>query len=65
MDADERPLDISNLFKDFYDKLDKCLFDEAERILDKIDDLRETSDKEVSGCRVKLKLERIRKGVNG
>ena len=23
MDADERPLDISNLFKDFYDKLDK------------------------------------------
>ena len=35
-----------------------------QRILDKIDDLRETSDKEVSGCRVKLKLERIRKGVN-
>ena len=64
MDADERPLDISNLFKDFYDKLDKCLYDEGERILDKIDDLRETSDKEVSGCRVKLKLERIRKGVN-
>ena len=32
--------------------------------IDKIDELRATSDKEVSGCRVKLKLERIRKGVN-
>lgn len=64
MGAEERPVEIADLFKKFYNELNKSKFEQAEKILDEIDLLRGGSDKEVAGCRVKLKLERIRKGEN-
>ncbi len=62
MGAKERPIAVSNLFKEYYLELNKGEFDKAEIILDTIEKLRGDSDKEIAGCRVKLKLERIRKG---
>ncbi len=62
MGVTERPPEVSKLFKSFYSLLEKKEFRLAEQILDKIDKLRDYHDPEVAGCRVKLKLERIRGG---
>lgn len=62
MGTKERPIAVSNLFGEYDAELNKGELDKAERILDEIEALRGDTDKEVAGCRVKLKLERIRKG---
>ena len=62
MGVTERPPEVSKLFKSFYNLLEKKEFKLAEQILDQIDKLRDYHDPEVAGCRVKLKLERIRGG---
>ena len=62
MGVTERPPEVSKLFEDFYVQLAEKKFELAEHILDQIDKLRDYHDPEVAGCRVKLKLERIRGG---
>lgn len=62
MGVTERPPEVSKLFKSFYGLLEKKEFKAAEQILDQIGQLRDYHDPEVAGCRVKLKLERIRGG---
>lgn len=62
MGVTERPPEVSRLFDEFYMQLAKKDFDLAEGILNQIDELRDYHDQEVVGCRVKLKLERMRGG---
>ena len=62
MGVTERPPEVSKLFENFYVQLAEKKFELAEHILDQIDKLRDYHDPEVAGCRVKLKLERIRGG---
>ena len=62
MDVSERPPEIAELFQKFYTFLVDKKYIEAEEVLDKIDEKRGFHDKELAGCRVKLKLERIRGG---
>lgn len=62
MGVSERPPEVAKLFNTFYDQLSKKEFDLSEKTLDKIDAMRGNHDHEVAGCRVKLKLERIRGG---
>ena len=64
MGVTERPPEVSKLFENFYLKLSDHEFDLAEQTLDQLDELRGYHDPEVVGCRVKLKLERIRGGKN-
>lgn len=62
MGVTERPPEVAKLFTDFYQYLASGNFDGAEERLDEIDQLRDYHDPEVAGCRVKLKLERMRGG---
>lgn len=62
MGVTERPPKIAKLFDTFYEQLSSKAFDAAENTLDEIDILREYHDQEVAGCRVKLKLERMKGG---
>lgn len=62
MGVSERPPEVARLFDKFYDQLAAKEFDLAVQTLNKIDELRDYHDQEVAGCRVKLKLERIRGG---
>lgn len=62
MEVSERPPKVAILFETFYTQLSEKNFDSAEKILDEIDEIRGNHDQEVAGCRVKLKLERIRGG---
>lgn len=62
MDVAERPPKVAELFRNFYQYLAAGAFNDAEKQLDEIDQLREYHDQEVAGCRVKLKLERMRGG---
>lgn len=62
MGVPERDPDTAKLFKQFDEFIVKKDFDNAEAILDKIDEIRDGHDTEVSRNRVKLKLERIRGG---
>lgn len=63
MGVSERPPEVANLFTAFYQLLAKKDFDQADQTLNQIDELRGYHDAEVAGCRVKLKLERIRGGL--
>lgn len=62
MGVSERNPAIAKLFDRFYSLLNYGQYDDAEKILDEIDEQRDYHDKEVAANRVKLKLERIRKG---
>ena len=62
MEAPERNPQIAGLFHDFYELLNQKKYDDAENILDEIDEYRAYHDREVAANRVKLKLERIRGG---
>ena len=62
MGVPERNPAVAELFIKFYSFLDNKQYDEAEKILDEIDEQRDHHDKEVATNRVKLKLERIRGG---
>lgn len=62
MGVDDRPDELVQKFKKFYSLMDEKFFDEAEEVLNQIDKLRDYHDPEVSSCRVKLKMERIRGG---
>ena len=62
MGVEDRPDELVEHFKRFYTLLDNKDFDEAETVLNRIDTLRDYHDPEVSSCRVKLKIERIRGG---
>lgn len=63
MGVDDRPDDVSALFSNFYSALNSKSYDEAEGILDQLDELRDYHDPEVVQCRVKLRMERIRGGI--
>ena len=63
MGVEARPEEVSTLFNTFYKQLTAREFDDAEVTLDQLDKLREYHDQEVTGCRVKLKMERIRGGA--
>lgn len=60
MGVTERPPEVAKMFAEFYRQVSAKNYDEAEEILNEIDELRGYHDQEVAGCRVKLKLERIR-----
>ncbi len=62
MEVKDRPPKVAEMFERFYHLLQDKNYKEAEQILDEIDTLRDYHDQEVAGCRVKLKLERIRGG---
>ena len=62
MHVSERPPAVAGLFEQFYTRLAEKQYDTAEQILQQIAAVRGDSDAELSGCRVKLKLERIRGG---
>ena len=62
MGVDDRPNQVSQMFKAFYAALDDRDFDNAEYVLNQLDELREYHDAEVASCRVKLKMEKIRGG---
>lgn len=62
MGVTERPPEVAKLFEAFYEQLAEKRFDLADQILNELDELRGYHDQEVAGCRVKLKLERIRGG---
>ncbi|MDR0922917.1 MAG: AAA family ATPase [Hungatella sp.] len=62
MGVTERPPEVAKLFTAFYKQLAGKNFDKADQTLNQIDELRGYHDQEVAGCRVKLKLERIRGG---
>lgn len=62
MGVTDRNPAIANLFVRFYSLLNNGQCDLAEKILDEIDEQRDYHDKEVAADRVKLKLERIRRG---
>lgn len=62
MGVTERPPEVAKRFDTFYEQLAAQELDQAEHTLDEIDELRDYHDQEVAGCRVKLKLERIRGG---
>lgn len=62
MGAPERNPQIAGLFHNFYELLGQKKYDDAEKVLDEIDEQRAYHDREVAANRVKLKLERIRGG---
>lgn len=62
MGVAERPPEIARLFEEFYGCMEAKEYGQAEETLDQIDELRGFHDQEVAGCRVKLKLERMRGG---
>lgn len=62
MDVEERPLEVASLFEKFYRYLERQEFEAAEQTLEQLDTLREYHDPEIAGCRVKLKLEKLRGG---
>ena len=61
MQVDERPENFIMLFDEFYKKLSENKYLEAEKILDKLEQMRGSHDPEIARCRVKLKLENIRR----
>lgn len=63
MGVPERNPETARLFEGFYAHLQKGQFDEAGSYLDKIEVDRDYHDTELAGCRTKLKLERIRRGL--
>ena len=60
MDVSDRNPVTAELFDKFYISLNEKRYDDAEKILDQIDEQRDYHDKEAATDRVKLKLERIR-----
>lgn len=62
MNVSERTPEIAKLFQEFYLYLNEKKYNEAEQILDRIDEKRNSHDAELANCRVKLKLERLRGG---
>lgn len=63
MGVEERPEEVARLFEAFYQQLSAQDYATAEHTLDQLDELRDYHDAEVAGCRVKLKLERLRGGA--
>ena len=61
MQVDERPENFIMLFDEFYKYLSENKYLEAEKILDKLEQMRGSHVPEIARCRVKLKLENIRR----
>ena len=61
MQVDERPENFIMLFDEFYKKLNESKYREKKKILDKLEQLRGNHDPEIARCRVKLKLECMRR----
>lgn len=62
MGVSERNPEVADLFAQFQRHLDAREYDQADEVLEAIDEKRGYHDREVAGCRVKLKMERIRGG---
>lgn len=60
MDADERPVEVLNMFDRFYELIDKHETEKAEEVLREVEAKIGTEDSELAACRVKLKLEQFR-----
>lgn len=62
MDVSDRPVYVDEKFELFNRFLNEKNFEQAEQVLDELDEIRNYHDPELAKCRVKLKLERIRGG---
>lgn len=59
METGERPAEIKEQFERIYNALDNEDYDEAERMLDKLEEKIGTDDTEIASCRVQVELEKI------
>lgn len=64
MGVSDRTPAVAKLFSEFDLALNENQYDKAEKVLDEIDEQRDYHDKKVAANRVKLKLERIRGGID-
>ena len=60
MGVSDRNPTVAKLFEEFYKLLNEERFEDAEKVLDELDEQRNYHDKEITAGRVKLRLERIR-----
>lgn len=61
MHSSERPVEIKNLFKEFYHFIDAGDAEEAEKTLVRLKECIGEDDSEIAGCNVKLKLLKVRR----
>lgn len=62
MNVSDRPVYVDEKFELFNHFLNEKNFEQAEQVLDELDEIRNYHDPELAKCRVKLKLEQIRGG---
>ena len=60
MHSSERPVEIKNLFQDFYHFIDVANVQQAEHTLECLKNRIGNDDSEIAGCNVKLKLLKVR-----
>mgnify|MGYP004541394875 CR=1 FL=1 len=61
MEVNDRPDEFAALFEQFYKYLSEKKYKDAEEVLNELDEKREYHDPEIAKCRVKLKLESMRR----
>ena len=61
MEVNDRPDQFAILFERFYKYLSEKKYEDAKKILDELDEKRGYHDPEIAKCRVKLKLETMRR----
>lgn len=61
MEVNDRPTQFAVLFEQFYKYLSEERYEDAKMILDELDEKRGYHDPEIAKCRVKLKLETMRR----
>ena len=57
MGATERPKEVKDLFEQFRTNIDEMKYNEAREILTKLENILETDDPELAGCKVILDFE--------
>lgn len=62
MGADERPAEIKKLFAEFYDSISDCDLRTAELRIQELEHRIGNDDAELAGCRVKMRLAKVRSG---
>ena len=59
MEVSERPDDIKQLFDQLYSLLDEEAWQQAEHVIEKLEEEIGSNDPEVNACRVRLELEQM------
>lgn len=59
MEVSSRPDDVKVLFEQFYDLLDRCDWEKAGIVIEKLESIVGNNDAEVNACRVRLELEQM------